>query len=798
MELEDRLTLPPDLVLRPVTQLPASIKLRLNYQRGDYALTRPKARSLSKIVDARTARLLRTFRKPRTIVEAVLEYSRATRTQPRQTLREAFPVIQRFLDSKLLVLAGSEASAVIRPSFRSGDRVCEYRVLSNIQVLADMELYRVTSTSGVDLALKFLRPGWSTESRRALKSEEAILARLSGSVSPALLKSGCIERRPYLAMEWIDGVNVAKAASDMRAATGNDQRTHLHSLCSNILGAYIQLHEQRVIHGDVHPRNILATPAGHITIIDYGLGRVEGTRGFRRSTHRGGVGFYYEPEFAEARRDHTRPPLCSALGEQYALGALIYFLLTGAHYLEFSLEEREMLLQVISDPPLPFSRRGLKPSPAVEAVLGRALSKRPDQRFSSLAEFKLRYDEATLEDKQCYSSANARRRSGVDLIQSFLSKTMAELARPDLLPSKSCPTGSVNYGASGIAYAICRIAGHTDDPTLLSLSDVWISRAESDIGDDKAYYHTGIGVTAEVVGRVSPYHTRTGVHAVRALISQAMGDIVSRNEAVAAFVDSSSKSCTNVDLVLGRSGTLLVSAMLIEAISEYEEPANSRLLTFGDVTMTTILRKINAWPSIRECYTFPYLGIAHGWAGVLYALMRWCRARHRPMPAGVEARLEQLSQLAVRDSLGIRWQKKIRPSGVVSQKDYLSGWCNGSTGFIHLWTLANEVLPNRRFLELAESCGTAVWKASNNSALDLCCGLSGQAYGFLNLYKHTGERTWLDRAGKLAATAVVAADALSFHGSLYKGRVGLTLLAAELSQPEKSSMPFFEHEGWPN
>jgi hypothetical protein len=77
----------------------------------------------------------------------------------------------------------------------------------------------------------------------------------------------------------------------------------------------------------------------------------------------------------------------------------------------------------------------------------------------------------------------------------------------------------------------------------------------------------------------------------------------------------------------------------------------------------------------------------------------------------------------------------------------------------------------------------------------------------LNLYKHAGGGEWLYRAQELANQAARASrDIASWDynlykelalrsESLYKGEVGVAVLAADLSKPELSCMPFFEREG---
>jgi serine/threonine-protein kinase len=66
------------------------------------------------------------------------------------------------------------------------------------------------------------------------------------------------------------------------------------------------------------------------------------------------------------------------------------------------------------------------------------------------------------------------------------------------------------------------------------------------------------------------------------------------------------------------------------------------------------------------------------------------------------------------------------------------------------------------------------------------------------LYKHSGEPAWLARAHRLSdyAARSVRVEPLR-RDSLYKGEVGVALLAADLEAPDHACMPFFEAEGWP-
>ena len=74
-------------------------------------------------------------------------------------------------------------------------------------------------------------------------------------------------------------------------------------------------------------------------------------------------------------------------------------------------------------------------------------------------------------------------------------------------------------------------------------------------------------------------------------------------------------------------------------------------------------------------------------------------------------------------------------------------------GYVFLWTLAHRLLGRPEHLDLAvgaafEACD------SPEGAGTLCCGLAGRGYAALNLYRHTGDAVWLDRARDLGGVIV--------------------------------------------
>jgi serine/threonine protein kinase len=819
MTITDPLLMPPDVLLVPVADLPEEVRRQLTYDEGDYAVTRPHARTPSRIVDAQAVELLQEFGSPRTIVDAIIRFSRARGISAETTLDEAYPLLERMLAAGFLVAEGAEDAAGIHPSLKPGDRAGRWEVVETIQVLDDTELYQATDGERY-AALKIERPsGPRPAAVAAFGRESAVLAALAapeGSAlpfAPRLLEAGEYAGRSFLAIEWCAGVDADHAAREI--VQGYAAREALLSLCRGIADAYVRLHAAGFLHGDVHPRNVLVDGQGAVRLIDFGLsvpvpGDVKGRE--NAAALRGGVGFFFEPEYAAAGSGGGMPvPPASPAGEQYAVGALLYYLAAGAHYRDFSLEREEMFRQIAAEPPLAFAERGVAPWPELETVLARALAKDPADRFPSLAALA----EALAAVPAAAAPGDAARRSSPvprSPARALLAEVLAEVAVGGSLTAAARPTASLFFGAAGIAYALYRIALQRDDAALLSTADLWLARAERSVGAADAFLDPELELTPETVGELSPYHAASGLAAVRALLAHAQGDAGGARNATAAFVHlglapladegaaakapaaALPRGAADRDLTLGRSSLLLAAANLA-AVLPADAPERARLGELSGRVLTALWQELDTLPPIAAQPVPPNLGMAHGWAGYAYAALRWCRAFDATPPASLRRRVDELAAAAEPWKRGFRWRWNDGKEGLGSPA--MPGWCNGSAGFVYLWTLAHREWGGPRYLNLATGAAWNAWE-SGDSGGSLCCGAAGRAYALLELAHHSGgDALWVERARTLADRAAVAIAAGSEKAdSLYKGRIGVALLAADLERPEQAAFPFFADEGW--
>jgi predicted Ser/Thr protein kinase len=769
MNITDPVVLRNDVLLVPVTDLSAEVREKFTFDEGDFAISRVHGRAPSQVIDHETASLLQLFRKPRTIVGAVIENSIALKKDPQAWLDELLPHLGSFLVSRVLVPAGAEDEKEFAPTLANGSRAGTWQIAHCVSLIEDSEVYRVQDGER-DAALKIARDPAPFE-RSLFANEAAILARMNGVVAPRLHDSGTHDGRPYLALEWCNGTDAATAAAHRR----HDRAALLRLACS-IADAYVQLHEAGVIHADVHPRNIVVGDDDSVRIIDFGLGTVADEE---PRVGRGGQYYFYEPEFLVAQ---SRGELLHATfaGEQYSIAALLYMLIAGNHYLDFRLERDEMVRQVIADAPLPFTLREVAPWPEVESILGRALAKEPAKRFATTRELA-----AALAKARQTAIAEALATPVSAEAIAFSEQTLARFARGGVMYESGypeAPTTSINFGAAGAAVGLLRVAEMRGDPMLLALADIWRSRAARDSGTANAYYNTAIDLDPEVLGRITPYHTESGIHAAAALIANARGDLHACSQAIERFIAASSHPCAELDLTLGRSSTLIGAAILIEAAGR-----SRALVDLGDATLEAIWRELDERPAIPDSAAETYLGIAHGWSGYMFAALRWCAASGHSLPPALLKRLEQFASLAIERGRKAYWRRQTGSHAA----DVLPGWCNGSAGHVFLWTAAWDAFRDERFLELAERVARHTAEEPAYTA-DLCCGAAGRAYALLNLYRHTGAAEWLSAARRLANAAAAYKGAQVRAHSLWKGELGIAVLIADLESPENARMPFFE------
>ncbi len=219
----------------------------------------------------------------------------------------------------------------------------------------------------------FRDPEFGKVHRAQFLNEASLAGKLRHPHIAAILDAVVEKNSGYIAMELVTGGELTQFAAPDKLLPVADVLQIGFKCC----GALEYAFKEGIVHRDIKPANIMVVKGTDVKISDFGAAYLRTTQTVQTAAM--GSPFYMAPE------QLTGEPV-TFHSDMYALGVVIYELLTGARPVHA--DSLEALIQkIIAEEPAPPSalRQGIPP--AVDAVVLRALRKSPAERYPSWGAF---------------------------------------------------------------------------------------------------------------------------------------------------------------------------------------------------------------------------------------------------------------------------------------------------------------------------------------------------------------------------------------------------------------------------
>ena len=239
------------------------------------------------------------------------------------------------------------------------------------------------------VAIKFVHAMWIGKAgEQRFRFEGRALARLNHPNIARLLDAGVAEgSQPYLVLEYVEGEPIDAYCERM----GLDVRARVR-LFQDVLRAVAHAHGNLIVHRDIKPANVFVKSDGTVKLLDFGIAKlIDDDSEAAQLTRASAIAL--TPQYAAPEQLLGEP--VSTATDVYALGLLLYLLLSGEHPVPEGTRSSAALVQAVltEEPPPASSVAKIEVVPArslegdLDNILHKAIKKNPAERYASAQAF---------------------------------------------------------------------------------------------------------------------------------------------------------------------------------------------------------------------------------------------------------------------------------------------------------------------------------------------------------------------------------------------------------------------------
>jgi serine/threonine protein kinase len=212
------------------------------------------------------------------------------------------------------------------------------------------------------------------------RQEARLIARLEHPHIVRVLEFGLEGNTPFLVLDYAPhGTLRQRHAKGIALPTAT-----ILPYVKQVAAALHYAHEQKLVHRDIKPENMLVGRTNQVLLSDFGLAVLAHSTESLSQREMAGTVPYMSPEQVQGKPRPAR--------DQYSLGIVAYEWLSGDRPFDGSFYE--IATQQLLAPPPPLHEKIPTISPALEAVVLKALAKDPQERFAHMQAFAAALEQA--------------------------------------------------------------------------------------------------------------------------------------------------------------------------------------------------------------------------------------------------------------------------------------------------------------------------------------------------------------------------------------------------------------------
>lgn len=229
-------------------------------------------------------------------------------------------------------------------------------------------------------AIKILQTRLVGNDIEQFRNEARFIAHLKHPHIVQVLDFGVENNTPFLVMEFAENGTLRQRHANAKALP----LSLIVLYIKQVADALQYAHNQKVIHRDVKPENMLLNSSNNVLLSDFGLAMANQSSRYQTAKEMAGTVAYMAPEMVQGK--------AQIASDQYALGIVAYEWLCGAR--PFNGTVPEIIVQHLSASPPSLRQKIPTLAADIEEVVFKALAKEPQQRFATIQAFANAFSQA--------------------------------------------------------------------------------------------------------------------------------------------------------------------------------------------------------------------------------------------------------------------------------------------------------------------------------------------------------------------------------------------------------------------